>query len=70
MRTRKPRTIRIAPGIEMQFDGHDLFAVVNGVKVAKRGQPNTSEAGKWISLDPGFEAYGDCWSYSASGRWQ
>jgi hypothetical protein len=71
MTSRKPKTIPIAPGIVMHFDGPDLFLIVNGVKIAKRGHPDTPEAKTWISLDPGFEAHGDWdWSYSDRGTWQ
>ena len=62
---RKPKTIPVAPGIVMHFDGHDCFIIVDGVKIAKRGHPDTPEARTWISLDPGFKAYGDDWSYEA-----
>jgi hypothetical protein len=61
---RKPKSTEVAPGIVMHFDGYDLFVIVNGVKVAKRGHPNTPEARTWISLDPRFEAQGEYdWSY-------
>lgn len=70
MKSRKPKTIPIAPNTDMVFDGHDLYLIVNGVKIAKRGLPNTPEAGTWISLDPGFEAHGMDWSYSSGGTWQ
>jgi hypothetical protein len=63
MRSRKPKTTPVAPGIVMHFDGHDLFIIVNGVKIAKRGHSNTPEARTWISLDPRFKGYGDDWSY-------
>jgi hypothetical protein len=32
----------------------DLFVVVNGVKVAKRGRPGTAQANTWVSLGPGW----------------
>jgi hypothetical protein len=35
-------------------DSNDIFAVVGGVKVAKRGQAGTPEAGTWISLKAGW----------------
>ena len=63
MKSRKPRTIPVAPGIVMHFDGHDLWIIVNGAKVAKRGRPKTPEAGSWIALAPGFTAHGAEWSY-------
>ena len=38
----------------VESDGKDAFVVYNGVRIAKRGQPNTPEAGTWVSLEPGF----------------
>jgi hypothetical protein len=26
----------------------------DGVKIAKRGRPGTSQAGQWVSLEPGY----------------
>jgi hypothetical protein len=64
MTLRRPKTTEVAPGTVMHFDGHDLFILINGVKVAKRGRPNTPQRRTWISLDPRFEANGDWdWSY-------
>jgi hypothetical protein len=33
-----------------EFDGSNLFFVVNGERIAKRGHPRTPEAGKWLPL--------------------
>lgn len=57
------RTTPLAPGVVMHFDGRDLFIIVNGVKVARRGHPNTPQARTWIALDPRFEAHDEGWSY-------
>jgi hypothetical protein len=35
-------------------DGIDIFIIVDGVKVAKRGRPGTQQAKTWISLEPGW----------------
>jgi hypothetical protein len=35
-------------------DSNDIFVVVGGVKIAKRGQAGTPEAGTWISLKAGW----------------
>ena len=43
---------------KIEFDGRDLFVIFNGVKIAKRGQPKSPQAGQWISLEPGFAVYG------------
>ena len=36
-------------------DGIDLYVLVDGKRIAKRGQPGTPQAGTWISLEPGWE---------------
>jgi hypothetical protein len=35
-------------------ESNDLFVLVGGVKVAKRGHAGTPEAGTWISLKAGW----------------
>jgi hypothetical protein len=37
----------------IETDGKDAFVVCNGVRIDKRGQPDTPEAGTWVSLEPG-----------------
>jgi len=44
----KPKEFKI------ESDGRDLYVVVDGVRVAKRGHPGTPEAGTSISLAPGW----------------
>ena len=44
----KPKDVKI------ESDVRDLYVVVDGVRVAKRGHPGTPEAGTWISLAPGW----------------
>ena len=44
--------------IVMYSDGEDLFVVVDGVKIAKRGKPGTPQAKTWISLEPGWTVRG------------
>jgi hypothetical protein len=41
-------------GIESAPDG--LYVVVNGLRIAKRGAPDTPQAGTWVSLEPGWAA--------------
>ena len=41
----------------IESDGKDAFVVYNGVRIAKRGQPNSPEAGTWVSLEPGFRVF-------------
>jgi hypothetical protein len=42
------------PKTEMQSDGRDIFIVIDGVKVAKRGRLGTPEASTWVTLVPGW----------------
>jgi len=41
----------------VESDGKDAFVVYNGVRIAKRGQPHTPEAGTWVPLEPGFRVF-------------
>jgi len=41
----------------IETDGTDAFVVYNGVRIAKRGQPNTPQAGTWVSLEPGYRVF-------------
>jgi hypothetical protein len=34
----------------------DRFLMVDGLKVARRGYPNTPAEGTWVSIEPGWEA--------------
>jgi hypothetical protein len=36
------------------FDGDTIFIWYDGIKIAKRGLPDTPHAGTWISLEPGW----------------
>jgi hypothetical protein len=42
------------PTVQMVSDGHDLFVVADGVKIAKRGKRGTPQAKTWVSLEPGW----------------
>ena len=35
----------------------DIFLVLDGVRIAKRGEPGTPEEESWIYLEPGIEVY-------------
>ena len=47
------------PETRIENDGRDIFVVVEGQKIAKRGHPGTPQAGTWISLEPGWVVLGD-----------
>jgi hypothetical protein len=40
------------PKVEIEENGPDMFVIVNGVTVARRGRPGTAQAGTWVSLEP------------------
>jgi hypothetical protein len=42
------------PRVEIEEDGNDMFVIVNGVIVARRGLTGAPEAGTWMSLEPGW----------------
>ncbi len=42
------------PEIEIEEHCSDTFVVVNGVAIARRSPPGTSEANVWVSLEPGW----------------
>jgi hypothetical protein len=50
-----------AGGLAIVGDGDDVFIVLNGVLIAKRGHAGTPQAGRWISLEPEWSvvAFGD-----------
>jgi hypothetical protein len=35
-------------------DNEDVFVLVGGVKIARRGPPHTAQAETWIVLEPGW----------------
>ncbi len=39
---------------EIMGDGKDIFIILDGLKIAKRGRYGTPYAKQWISLEPGF----------------
>lgn len=58
---KRARKARASDGIEMQIvcdigaDGEaDLWIIKNGVKIAKRGRPDSPQARTWVSLEPGY----------------
>jgi hypothetical protein len=34
-----------------------VYVVFDGVRIAKRGQPDTPQARTWVSIEPGFKVY-------------
>jgi hypothetical protein len=59
---RRPMTEKQQPECTIESDGLSLFVVFDGVRIAKRGEPSTPQAGTWVSLEPGYEVTGgDVW---------
>ncbi len=48
-------TLALSLDPSIESDGKDIFVVVHGRQIAKRGRPGTRHARKWISLVPGFK---------------
>ncbi len=42
------------PVCELHHDGENLFVLIDGVKIAKRHAPGTTQAKMWIMLEPGW----------------
>jgi hypothetical protein len=45
------------PPASIEDAGDDLFVVVNGLRIARRGRPGTKEAKTWISILPGWTVH-------------
>jgi len=41
----------------IESDGINLFVVYNGVRIAKSADPNTQQAGIWVSLESGYRVF-------------
>jgi len=38
----------------IENDGSNVFVTFNGVRIAKRGKPETPQARMWVSIEPGY----------------
>jgi hypothetical protein len=41
----------------IESDGTDVFVVYNGIRIAKRADPYSPQAGTWVSLKPGYRVF-------------
>jgi len=41
----------------IESDGIEVFVMYNGTRIAKRADPNTPQAGIWVSLQPGYRVF-------------
>ncbi len=49
----------MVPECAMMPADDDLFILLDGRKIAKRGRPGTPQAMTWVSLEPGYAVYDD-----------
>jgi hypothetical protein len=42
------------PPVEIKEIGDDAFVMVDGVKIAMRGSPDSAYAGTWMATEPGW----------------
>jgi hypothetical protein len=42
------------PTCEVIDDGESVFVVIDGIRVAQRGEPGTRYAKTWVSIEPGW----------------
>ena len=47
------------PECEIIGDGDDIYIVLDGERIAKRGRPGTKQAGTWVVLEPGYAVHDD-----------
>jgi hypothetical protein len=41
----------------IESDGIDVFVIYDGKRIAKRGHPDTPQAGTWVSTEPGYTVW-------------
>ena len=40
--------------VELRTIEGELFVIVDGMMIAKRGKPGSSHAGRWLAIEPGW----------------
>ena len=53
-----PMTEKQQAECTIESDGTGVFVVFEGVRIAKRGESGTPQAGTWVSLEPCYEVVG------------
>jgi len=56
-RGQSPGTRKGAPPLTMGYDGRDLYVEMDGIRIAKRGHPNTPQDRTWVALEPGYSVF-------------
>jgi hypothetical protein len=41
----------------IESDGTEVFVIYDGKRIAKRGHPDTPQAGTWVSIEPGYTVW-------------
>jgi hypothetical protein len=54
----RPMTEKQQAECTIESDGTGVFVVFEGVRIAKRGESGTPQAGTWVSLEPCYEVVG------------
>lgn len=49
--------MEVVPKSESGTGQNEIYVVLDGVCIAKRGQPDTPQARTWVSLEPGYRVY-------------
>jgi hypothetical protein len=55
----KAARVEHAPSAAIEGDEHGLYVAVDGVRIARRGEPGTPQAKTWVSMEPGYEVFDD-----------
>jgi hypothetical protein len=42
------------PPVDIKEIGDEVFVLVDGVKIAMRGAPDSVQAGTWVPIEPGW----------------
>jgi hypothetical protein len=50
---------RVSVQVVEENGDEDMCVVVDGVRIAKRGHPETPHAGQWVSIEQGWEVRDD-----------
>jgi hypothetical protein len=45
------------PTCEMIIGDGEIFIVIDGIRVAQRGEPGTRHAKTWVSIEPGWVVF-------------
>lgn len=52
--SKKSRLATKSTQLTIEGDGNDIFVVLDGLRIAKRGHSGTLQAKTWVSIEPGW----------------